>query len=221
MLLFYYILFFMVVLYVYDCVFFDLFCIFLIVYFFRMLCLCDFYIRFYFFFFSSRRRHTRCALVTGVQTCALPIYPSDPSECLVLDLADAAWRHTDDLCSRGKSERGRGAKPDPQADNLLLMRFQHRDQPLDGSMVGDRPLYIALCKPSCEQLHGRFHRVVLTVHAGFEPRSSKYGAQSIPSALGAKAMAQIASRATLLRHAARADILRLARRTRTRCQPYT
>src|SRR3546814_9319088 len=29
-------------------------------------CLC-------FFFFSSRRRHTRCALVTGVQTCALPI----------------------------------------------------------------------------------------------------------------------------------------------------
>src|SRR3546814_4681736 len=25
------------------------------------------------FFFSGRRRHTRCALVTGVQTCALPI----------------------------------------------------------------------------------------------------------------------------------------------------
>src|SRR3546814_5440385 len=30
---------------------------------------------FVFFFFSSRRRHTRCALVTGVQTCALPILP--------------------------------------------------------------------------------------------------------------------------------------------------
>src|SRR3546814_4482474 len=28
------------------------------------------------FFFSSRRRHTSCALVTGVQTCALPIYPA-------------------------------------------------------------------------------------------------------------------------------------------------
>src|SRR3546814_7416774 len=27
-----------------------------------------------FFFFSSIRRHTRCALVTGVQTCALPIF---------------------------------------------------------------------------------------------------------------------------------------------------
>src|SRR3546814_6542355 len=36
--------------------------------------LCTSYcIGFYLFFFSSRRRHTRCALVTGVQTCALPI----------------------------------------------------------------------------------------------------------------------------------------------------
>src|SRR3546814_17870885 len=35
------------------------------------------------FFFSSRRRHTRCALVTGVQTCALPI-------SLSLEDADAA-----------------------------------------------------------------------------------------------------------------------------------
>src|SRR3546814_9058201 len=31
-------------------------------------------------FFSSRRRHTRCALVTGVQTCALPIFGCDPIE---------------------------------------------------------------------------------------------------------------------------------------------
>src|SRR3546814_5102676 len=31
-------------------------------------------------FFSSRRRHTRCALVTGVQTCALPIWNADEVE---------------------------------------------------------------------------------------------------------------------------------------------
>src|SRR3546814_8001652 len=33
-----------------------------------------------FFFFASRRRHTICALVTGVQTCALPIsnFPGSP-----------------------------------------------------------------------------------------------------------------------------------------------
>src|SRR3546814_4182246 len=39
------------------------------------------------FFFSSRRRHTRCALVTGVQTCALPICRSSPAkagECMEL-----------------------------------------------------------------------------------------------------------------------------------------
>src|SRR3546814_5772396 len=30
------------------------------------------------FFFASRRRHTRCALVTGVQTCALPIFQPSP-----------------------------------------------------------------------------------------------------------------------------------------------
>src|SRR3546814_2286687 len=35
------------------------------------------------FCFSSRRRHTRCALVTGVQTCALPISPL-PSVCCVI-----------------------------------------------------------------------------------------------------------------------------------------
>src|SRR3546814_8866944 len=35
-----------------------------------------------FFFFSSRRRHTRCALVTGIQTCALPISAPIPSICL-------------------------------------------------------------------------------------------------------------------------------------------
>src|SRR3546814_8093104 len=38
------------------------------------MCLLCFLFLFFFFFFSSRRRHTRCALVTGVQTCALPIF---------------------------------------------------------------------------------------------------------------------------------------------------
>src|SRR3546814_7111133 len=45
------------------------------------------------FFFSSRRRHTRCALVTGVQTCALPIFlvPVAEAEARIeeLNAADA------------------------------------------------------------------------------------------------------------------------------------
>src|SRR3546814_7084075 len=49
-----------------------------------------------FFFFSSRRRHTRCALVTGVQTCALPIFDDGDAgrRCeLLADGADHAALH--------------------------------------------------------------------------------------------------------------------------------
>src|SRR3546814_15817366 len=53
-------------------------------------------------FFSSRRRHTRCALVTGVQTCALPIFSSIAIEeaaashahveaCAVIGIAHEKW----------------------------------------------------------------------------------------------------------------------------------
>src|SRR3546814_13518534 len=45
----------------------------------RTYCPCAFSVLYYvfaYFFFSSRRRHTRCALVTGVQTCALPLIES-------------------------------------------------------------------------------------------------------------------------------------------------
>src|SRR3546814_18654221 len=45
------------------------------------------------FFFSSRRRHTRCALVTGVQTCALPIFlrsilRQDPDVIMIGEIRD-------------------------------------------------------------------------------------------------------------------------------------
>src|SRR3546814_7278919 len=43
------------------------------------------------FFFSSRRRHTRCALVTGVQTCALPISPGLRRRC-------GAWKERRGSC---------------------------------------------------------------------------------------------------------------------------
>ena len=45
-----------------------------------------------FFFFSSRRRHTRCADVTGVQTCALPIFhPAPPRPAPTLLLSHKFW----------------------------------------------------------------------------------------------------------------------------------
>src|SRR3546814_19577131 len=42
------------------------------------------YSGFFTFFFSSRIRHTRCALVTGVQTCALPILDTNSLYCNLL-----------------------------------------------------------------------------------------------------------------------------------------
>src|SRR3546814_3104390 len=57
-----------------------------------------------FFFFSSRRRHTRCALVTGVQTCALPICFADRARIVLyvtlaasfyMHLGNSIWYHYD------------------------------------------------------------------------------------------------------------------------------
>src|SRR3546814_16911751 len=38
--------------------------------------------------FSSRRQHTRCALVTGVQTCALPISPHIEAAAMIVARGD-------------------------------------------------------------------------------------------------------------------------------------
>src|SRR3546814_3499093 len=62
------------------------------------------------FFFSSRRRHTRCALVTGVQTCALPIW--DFADILAKRLAVPQMRRAGeriDLAARIVDEIGRAS----------------------------------------------------------------------------------------------------------------
>src|SRR3546814_14181488 len=65
------------------------------------------------FFFSSRRRHTRCALVTGVQTCALPIYRR----------AGGALRGGD---GRLGADGGRRRLPDHVGLRRLLLRHGQR-----------------------------------------------------------------------------------------------
>src|SRR3546814_33985 len=47
------------------------------------------YLLLFFLFFACRRRHTRCELVTGVQTCALPIYTLNAVRNLILALIAA------------------------------------------------------------------------------------------------------------------------------------
>src|SRR3546814_1234480 len=57
------------------------------------------------FFFSSRRRHTRCALVTGVQTCALPIWR--------IGGAEEGGRHTGRGHLLGRGDDAVGLYPRP------------------------------------------------------------------------------------------------------------
>src|SRR3546814_4804262 len=74
------------------------------------------------FFFSSRRRHTRCALVTGVQTCALPI--SRSSRALLENLGDVgAWLNFADALQRaGMTERA------VEAMKVATKAFPERDR---------------------------------------------------------------------------------------------
>src|SRR3546814_3927789 len=58
---------------------------------------------FFMIFIASRRRHTRCALVTGVQTCALPIYSYFPHWKLADDTVPGAIIAPDERLSWPKN----------------------------------------------------------------------------------------------------------------------
>src|SRR3546814_1487358 len=69
------------------------------------------------FFFSSRRRHTRCALVTGVQTCALPIFVVAIVHAVAVAVHVGAARG-----GRGRGDRG---------GRLRTQRDHHADRGQD------------------------------------------------------------------------------------------
>src|SRR3546814_2141024 len=58
------------------------------------------------FFFSSRRRHTRCALVTGVQTCALPIFDKLLTGERTIIAVDEFWKALGDDAFRSFAQDG-------------------------------------------------------------------------------------------------------------------
>src|SRR3546814_1398311 len=59
--------------------------------------ICTISIVYFCFFFSSRRRHTRCALVTGVQTCALPISGANLGAGTITCNYDGFAKHRTDI----------------------------------------------------------------------------------------------------------------------------
>src|SRR3546814_11798290 len=78
----------------------------------------------FFFFFSSRRRHTRCALVTGVQTCALPIAGVSYTRKFVKKARDEGWA---DATAAQVRPDGEGTKLD--WNDLLLRHEAYKGDP--------------------------------------------------------------------------------------------
>src|SRR3546814_5404508 len=83
------------------------------------------------FFFSSRRRHTRCALVTGVQTCALPISRAFSTDALEHRLQLVGRGRAQDRRYGGSIQRSLGAAPFGEADYVARPDFAFPDQSND------------------------------------------------------------------------------------------
>src|SRR3546814_1805341 len=83
------------------------------------------------FFFSSRRRHTRCALVTGVQTCALPIFGDE--------LDPNAWQR--DLMDRLAASPGIDHSRDAEIVAIFTRQIYELEAQLPLAIDRDEPLW--------------------------------------------------------------------------------
>src|SRR3546814_3184761 len=105
----------------------------------------------FFFFFSSRRRHTRCALVTGVQTCALPIWPLPHDRVYAVAQGDAdfggerpGWIRRSNFLQVANNAPLVTLEPEhrPEDAHLRLRRAgaERYDGDLHDPAAGDRPV---------------------------------------------------------------------------------
>src|SRR3546814_2526652 len=109
-----------------------------------------------FYFFSSRRRHTRCALVTGVQTCALPIFGCRIVHEIHLEDRDPLDRLAGEQVDAGDARAGvrlphhlrPAARRDPQIDHRARL-FQKAEflVEFDQLVGGARPITLGLRAP--------------------------------------------------------------------------
>src|SRR3546814_2331756 len=81
------------------------------------------------FFFSSRRRHTRCALVTGVQTCALPICHTARVQ-----------RQPEPACFVGKRQGETTWLPSPRNRRLRSIRRRPRQRSIRPGPISTCPI---------------------------------------------------------------------------------
>src|SRR3546814_12077026 len=103
------------------------------------------------FLFSSRRRHTRCALVTGVQTCALPICVA-PS--VIWQLGGSSGCRHDDA---------------PRPEEFVDQSDSGTDRKIIANLVGDGR---ELGRASCRERGGQY--VEFSVVAGSFQKKQQY-----------------------------------------------
>src|SRR3546814_1262861 len=99
-------------------------------YFFSLLSIMQFLtvVDFSFFFFSSRRRHTRCALVTGVQTCALPISAESTQVPLLERVEERAMPPVESHLADHVADQNRDDPARQQANRKAVARPPERAQ---------------------------------------------------------------------------------------------
>src|SRR3546814_17875596 len=103
------------------------------------------------FFFSSRRRHTRCALVTGVQTCALPI-----SEVTGLDITTEVVEYRDGASPEFSKVKMPGQRT---FSNITLKR---------GTFAGDNEFYKWFNTVNMNQIERR-DLIISLIKENYEP----------------------------------------------------
>src|SRR3546814_18902372 len=152
------------------------------------------------FYFSSRRRHTICAVVTGVQTCALPILRRGPEALAFLSIgqriADAGLfdRRRRAICGvatggsepsqLGKQQRqGKRRAGDRDIERHVAgeTREGERLEPGVGKQAKDRDCE-AYAQP-IPSLHGSLRKVA----SPDSFRSNRFGARPAPSAMTIRA----------------------------------
>src|SRR3546814_9324541 len=98
------------------------------------------------FFFSSRRRHTRCALVTGVQTCALPIYTKPMA---FLNTRTRASANTAGMAAGSLKAIDDGQQHDILGARLLISFITHNENPSPPVLLARSPN--AIGRTSCRE----------------------------------------------------------------------
>src|SRR3546814_4907932 len=99
------------------------------------------------FLLSSRRRHTRCALVTGVQTCALPIFAVQP----VQSLYEGAAHFAVDGIHRLRTVQGEDGNAILALGQYCIVHASSLNSMTASTMLTPSPFFMKIGRASCRE----------------------------------------------------------------------